>query len=81
MEAGIEGAIHSTCLQWTQHSQEEEWGFLLVDAQNAFNEENRTAMLWDVQNEWPGGGQFIFNCYRHWAMLVVRDTADRSGHF
>ena len=23
---------------------------------------------------------FTFNCYRHWATLVVRNTADGSGH-
>ena len=26
------------------------------------------------------GAQFIFNCYRHWATLVVHDT-DGLGHF
>ena len=25
--------------------------------------------------------QFTFNCYRHWATLVVQDTGNRSGHF
>ena len=55
VESGIEGAIHATRLQWTQHSQEEEWGFLLVGPRNVFNEENQTAMLWDVRHEWPGG--------------------------
>ena len=30
---------------WEEHAQEEEWGFLLIDARNAFNEENWTAML------------------------------------
>ena len=38
-------------------------------------------MLWAVQHEWPGGAQFTFNCYRHWAMLVVRKTTIGSGHF
>ena len=37
-------------------------------------------MLWAVRHEWPGGAQFTFNCYRHWGTLVVRDTADGSGH-
>ena len=68
-------------LMWKQHWQEDEWGFLLIDARNAFNEENRTAMLLAVRHEWPGGAQFTFNCYRHWATLVVRHTADGSGHF
>ena len=81
MEAGIEGAIHAARLQWAQHSQEEDWGFLLIDARNAFIEENRTAMLWSVWHEWPSGAQFTFNCCRHWATLVVRNTEDGSGHF
>ena len=71
VEAGIEGAIHDTRLQWAQHSHEEDWGFLLIDARNAFNEENRTAMLWAVRHKWPGGAQFTFTYYCHWATLVV----------
>ena len=46
LEAGIEGAIHAVRLQWAQHSHKEDWGFLLIDAWNAFNEENQTSMLW-----------------------------------
>ena len=38
-------------------------------------------MLWAVRNKWPSCMQFTFNCYRHWATLVVRDTGDGSGHF
>ena len=81
VEAGIEGAIHVMRVLWEEHQTEEDWGFLLIDARNAFNEENRTAMLWDVWHEWPSGAQFTFNCYRHWATLVVWDTGDGSGHF
>ena len=61
VEAGIEGAIHAVRLQWVQHSQEEDWGFIPIDAQNSFNEENQTAMLWAVRHEWPSGAQFTFN--------------------
>ena len=35
-------------------------------------------MLWAVR---PSGAQFTFNCYRHWATLVVRDIGYGSGHF
>ena len=78
MEASIEGGIHAMQLLCQQHPQEEDWGFLLVDAQNKFNEENRTEMLWDVQFEWPSGANFTFNCYCHWATIVVRNV-DGSG--
>ena len=40
VEAGIEVAIHAMRVLWEEHAQEEDWGFLLIDAQNAFNEEN-----------------------------------------
>jgi hypothetical protein len=72
LEAGIEGGIHAIEELWKQHEEEEEWGFLLVDASNAFNELNRTAMLWTIRHEWPSGARFAFNCYRHWATLVIR---------
>ena len=32
-------------LLWHHNVQEEEWGYLLIDAQNALNEENQTEML------------------------------------
>ena len=63
-------------LQWAHHSQEEDWGFLLIDAWNAFNGYNRTAMIWAFRHEWPIGAQFTFKCYRHVATLVVRATED-----
>ena len=81
LEAGIEGAIHAMRVLFEEHRKEEDWGFLLIDARNVFNEENRTAMLCTVRNEWLSGAQFTFNCYRHWATLVVRDIGDGSGHF
>ena len=81
LEAGIEGAIHVMRVLFEEHQEEEDCGFLLVDARNAFNEENRTSMLWDFRNECRSGAQFIFNCYRHWSTLVVRDIGDGSVHF
>ena len=38
-----------------EHQEEEDWGFLLIDARNAFNEENRTAMIWAIRHEFPSG--------------------------
>ena len=45
VEAGIEGAIPAMCVLRKEHAQEEDWGFLIIDARNAFNGENWTAML------------------------------------
>jgi hypothetical protein len=59
---------------WEQHKQEEDWGFLLIDARNAFNEQNQTGLLWTVWHEWPLGARFVSNCYKHWSMLVKRDS-------
>ena len=61
VETGIEGAIHAMRVLWEEHTLEEGWGFLFIDARNTFNEENRTAMLWDVRNKWSSGAQFNFN--------------------
>ena len=63
LEAGIEGGIHALRIVWQQNSQEEDWGFLLIDAHNAFNEENRTSMVWAVWHGWPRGARFSLNCY------------------
>ena len=58
VEARIEGAIHAMRVCWEEHAQEEDWRFILIDARNAFNEENWTAMLWAVRHEWPSGARF-----------------------
>ena len=55
LEAGIEGSIHVMRLLYEEHRKEEDWGFLLIDTCNRFNEENRTAMLWAVRHKWPSG--------------------------
>jgi hypothetical protein len=76
LEAGIEGGTHAAKFLWQEHSQEEEWGFLLVVARNAFNEGNRMLMLWTTRHEWASGARFIFSCYRHFAMLAIRTGSD-----
>ena len=51
LEVGIEEGIHALQLLWKHHAQEEDWGFLLIDAHNAFNEENCTSMMWEMCHE------------------------------
>ena len=69
----IEGGIHAVDTLVNEHLSQEEWGFLLVDTRNAFNESNRTQMLWSVWFEWPRGERFMFNTYKHWSTLIIRD--------
>ena len=73
LKSGIDGAIHGVQSLWDKNSSTEEWGFLLVDAKNAFNGINRVGMLWTVQHLWPSGARFVFDCYRHWLLLVLLD--------
>jgi hypothetical protein len=51
-----------------------------MNARNAFNEPNRTAMLWTVRYEWPSGARFTFNCYKHLGTLAIRNN-NGSGTF
>ena len=80
MEVEIECGIHAMRLLWQQHDQEECWILLLIDARNAFNEDNWTTMMWCTQFKWPSGEYFTFNCYLHWATMVVRNV-DGLGQF
>ena len=51
-------------------------GTTLVDARNGFNELSRLAMLWTVRHRWPSGARFAFNCYKHWAQLLLRQPGE-----
>ena len=48
----------------------------LVDSHNGFNELSRLAMLWTVRHRWPAGARFAFNCYKHWAQLLLRQPGE-----
>ena len=37
---------------------------LFIDARNAFNEINRTVMLWVIRHEWPSGARDITSGYK-----------------
>ena len=39
------------------------------------------AILWDIRHDCHSGAQFKFNCYRHWATLVVQDLEYGSVQF
>ena len=48
----------------------------LVDAPNGFNKLSLLAMLWAVQHRWPAGERFAFNCYLHWAQLLLHNPGE-----
>ena len=47
-------------------------GFLLVDANNAFNKINKIRILWTVRHLWLPGDRSIFNQCCHHTSLVLR---------
>ena len=62
----IDGVIHGVKYIWGNNSFTKNWGFLLVDTKNAFNEINGIGILWKVHHLWPSGSHFVFNCCCHW---------------
>ena len=48
----------------------------LADARNGFNELSRLEILWTVQHRWTAGARFAFNCYKHWAQLLLRQPGE-----
>eukprot|EP00957_Ditylum_brightwellii_P122456 9337871-Ditylum_brightwellii.AAC.1 len=50
-------------------------GTTLVDARNGFNKLSRLAMLWTVRHQWQQGACFLFNCYHHWALLIIQQPS------
>ena len=81
LRAGVDGAIHGMSALWRELEAEDNTGFLLIDASNAFNEVSRVNMLWVIRHEWPAGARFAFNCYRHHSLLVVRNPGSKAFTF
>ena len=59
--SGIEDAIHAMTSVFSQNAVSSGWYIRIVDAFNAFNSLNTTALLWNVRVLWPHCSQFVFN--------------------
>ena len=70
LKAGVDGTVHAVSAVWAEMDQDEQNGFLVIDAENAFNSCSRINMLWNVRHLWPAGARFAFNCYSFATLLV-----------
>jgi hypothetical protein len=70
-EAGCETAAHWAALEWDRLSEMVDFGTLLIDAENAFNEVNRCLMLWNIRHLWPSASRYMFKMYSHQSTLLV----------
>ena len=78
-KAGIDGAIQGVQFIWDANSSTEYWGLLLVDSKNALNKINKIGILWTVRLLWLSGARFVFNCYYHCSLLVLRNGNGTSS--
>ena len=69
------GAIHAMTDLYDEFSSDG-WGFLLVDAVNAFNLMSRVTALWNARILWPRCSRFLFNTYRGFAVLLLRNSEE-----
>ena len=70
LKCGIEGAIHAADDLFDSN----DYGLLVIDAKNAFNMINRSALLWNIRILWPRASRLIFNTYRGWSSLIFKGS-------
>ena len=69
----MEGAIHAVSELFDLHTGDD-WGVLLVDAQNAFNSVNCMAALCNARILWPQCSRCLFNTYQGYIGLFVQGS-------
>ena len=61
---------------WILNQDAEPCGTTLIDAHNGFNKLSRLEMLQTLRHHWPAGTRFAFNCYKHWAQILLHQPGD-----
>ena len=72
LQCGIECTIHAATDLSNSH--DDSYGMLTVEAKNAFNTINRSALLWNIRVLWPHTSRFIFNTYRNQSPLILKGS-------
>ena len=65
LKAIIDRAVHIVQDIWDVKFSTEDWGLLLLDAENAFNEIKKSEC-------WPSRARFFYS-HRHWSLLVLQN--------
>ena len=81
VEGGIEAGVRAASRIIRDYGDDDDWGYLTIDARNAFNEVNRLQMLWSVRKYWPSAARFVFNCYKGNSRLVIREMRKNKPIF
>ena len=71
-KTSIEGAIHAMTDLYNEFASDS-WGFLLIDAVNAFTMLNRTTALWNASVLWPRCSRFLFHTYRGYECIYSKE--------
>ena len=74
LKAGVESDVHTISGLCAEMYEAEEQGFLVIDAENAFNLLSHVNMIWNVRNLWPQGARFAFNLYCFTSLLICQSN-------
>ena len=72
-QGGVEAAVHAMKKFFDNDDSD---GFLLIDADNAFNRLNRAAALWNIQFLCPSMKKILINFYRCATRIFLQDGSD-----
>ena len=79
LHAGIEAGTHAMKSLHDANAGNDNWGILLLDASDVFNEGDVKMMAWTVRHLWPTGSRFVFNLHRHHSKPIMHGAAAKRS--